>query len=30
MFNVIEYANSKNISGAVLSVDLCKTFDSLR
>ena len=30
MFNVIDYANNKNLSGAVLSVDLYKAFDSLR
>ena len=30
MFNVIDYANNEDFSGAVLSVDLYKAFDSLR
>ena len=30
MFNVIDYANNEDLSGAVLSVDLYKAFDSLR
>ena len=30
MFNVIYYANNEDLSGAVLSVDLYKAFDSLR
>ena len=30
MFNVIDYANNEELSGAVLLVDLCKAFDSLR
>ena len=30
MFNVIDYPNNEDLSGAVLSVDLYKTFDSLR
>ena len=30
MFNVIDYANNEDLSGAVLSVDLYKVFDSLR
>ena len=29
-FNVIDYANNEDLSGAVLSVDLYKAFDSLR
>ena len=29
MFNIIDYANCKNVPGAVLSVDLQKAFDSL-
>ena len=30
MFDIIDYANWKNVSGAVLSVDLRKAFDSLK
>ena len=30
LFNVIDYANKKDLSGALLSVDLYKAFDSLR
>ena len=30
MFNVIDYANDKDLSGAVLSVDLYKAFDSFQ
>ena len=30
MFNVIDYAINEDLSGAVLSVDLYKAFDSLR
>ena len=30
MFNVIDYANNEDRSGAVLSVDLYEAFDSLR
>ena len=30
MFNVIDYANNEDLSGAVLPVDLYKAFDSLR
>ena len=30
MFNVIDYANNEDLSGAVVSVDLYKAFDSLR
>ena len=30
MFNVIDYAYNEDLSGAVLSVDLYKAFDSLR
>ena len=29
MFNVIDYANNEDLSGAVLSVDLYKAIDSL-
>ena len=30
MFNVIDYANNEDLSGAMLLVDLYKAFDSLR
>ena len=30
MFDSIDYANWKKVSGAVLSIDLCKEFDSLK
>ena len=30
MFNIIDYANRKKVPGAVLSIDLCKAFDSLK
>ena len=29
MFNVLDYANNEDLSGAVLLVDLYKAFDSL-
>ena len=30
MFDVIDYANPKKVPGAVLSIDLCKAFNSLK
>ena len=30
MFDIIDYANRKKVPGAVLSIDLCKAFDSLK
>ena len=30
IFDIIDYANWKKVSGALLSVDLCKAFDSLK
>ena len=30
MFDIINYANRKKVPGAVLSIDLCKAFDSLK
>ena len=30
MFTIIDYANRKKVLGAVLSIDLCKAFDSLK
>ena len=30
MFDIIDYANRKKVPEAVLSIDLCKAFDSLK
>ena len=30
MSDIIDYANRKKVPGAVLSIDLCKAFDSLK
>ena len=30
MFDIIDYGNRKKVPGAVLSIDLCKAFDSLK
>ena len=30
MLDIIDYANCKKVPGAVLSIDLCKAFDSLK
>ena len=30
MFDIIDYANCKEVSGAVLSIDLCKAFSFLK
>ena len=30
MFDIIDHANRKKVPEAVLSIDLCKTFDSLK
>ena len=30
MFDIIDYADRKKVPGAVLSIDFCKAFDSLK